>query len=393
MAAPMEKTRHAGIYKRGGRYVFSYRVNGDQRWDSYATLDEARKAKAAKTADLARGEFAELSKLTLHEYAREWIGRYQGTGRRGFREETRAEYAALLEKYALTYLKEGTRLTELTPRMVADFIGWLVKQPNRSGGTLPDASVRNALTPLSACLATARREGLIRHNPTADATLPHRPRLDEEQEEDRRALSREQLAAFLAVVHPRYRLLFEFAARTGLRASELLGLDGRHLKLDGDSPCVRVRQRYRRGKVGPIKTKYARRDVPLAADLVDRLRALRVAADVPVFGSTIGSRLDRDNVLARVIKPAAQEIVAPWAGWHTFRHTCASILFDGGRNAVQVQRWLGHHSPSFTLNTYVHLLDEDLGAPLGPLGVNGVRTSVAFPPSEGEPVESLKPAL
>lgn len=31
MAARMEKTRHAGIYKRGGRYVFSYRLNGKQR--------------------------------------------------------------------------------------------------------------------------------------------------------------------------------------------------------------------------------------------------------------------------------------------------------------------------------------------------------------------------
>jgi hypothetical protein len=33
---------------------------------------------------------------------------------------------------------------------------------------------------------------------------------------------------------------------------------------------------------------------------------------------------------------------------------------------VQVQRWLGHHSPSFTLDTYVHLLDADLGEPLQP---------------------------
>jgi integrase len=32
--------------------------------------------------------------------------------------------------------------------------------------------------------------------------------------------------------------------------------------------------------------------------------------------------------------------------------------------AVQVQRWLGHHSAAFTLATYVHLLDGDLGEPL-----------------------------
>jgi hypothetical protein len=39
-------------------------------------------------------------------------------------------------------------------------------------------------------------------------------------------------------------------------------------------------------------------------------------------------------------------------------------MFAAGRNVVQVQRWLGHHSPSFTLDTYVHLLDADLGEPM-----------------------------
>jgi len=39
-------------------------------------------------------------------------------------------------------------------------------------------------------------------------------------------------------------------------------------------------------------------------------------------------------------------------------------LFDQGRNAKQVQRWLGHHSAAFTLDTYVHLLSDDLDEPL-----------------------------
>jgi hypothetical protein len=54
----------------------------------------------------------------------------------------------------------------------------------------------------------------------------------------------------------------------------------------------------------------------------------------------------------------------PWVGVHTFRHTFASLLFAQGRNAVQVQRWLGRHSAAFTPATYVHLLDGDIGAPL-----------------------------
>jgi hypothetical protein len=111
MAAPLERTRHAGIFNRRGRYVFSYRLNGKQRWDPPARSTRQGKAKAATTADVARGEFSELSTLTLHEYAREWIDRYQGTGKRGFREETRAEYRALLEKYALDYFDDTTSLT------------------------------------------------------------------------------------------------------------------------------------------------------------------------------------------------------------------------------------------------------------------------------------------
>ena len=50
----------------------------------------------------------------------------------------------------------------------------------------------------------------------------------------------------------------------------------------------------------------------------------------------------------------------PLGGFHTFRHTCATMLFRHGLNAKQVQMWLGHHSPAFTLATYVHLLPDDL---------------------------------
>src|SRR5262245_48888559 len=130
MAAKLEKTRTPGIYKRGGRYAVIFRDgSGHQRQLSARTLDEARKLKAARTADVARGEFTTAARVTLHEYARAWINRYQGTGRRGFREETRSEYRALLEKYALTYFPERLQLTALDPRAVADFIGWLVRQP------------------------------------------------------------------------------------------------------------------------------------------------------------------------------------------------------------------------------------------------------------------------
>jgi integrase len=60
----------------------------------------------------------------------------------------------------------------------------------------------------------------------------------------------------------------------------------------------------------------------------------------------------------------------------------ASVLFQAGRNAVQVQRWLGHHKASFTLDTYIHLLDDGLGEALDThlnRGYMNCSTSVGLP--------------
>ena len=396
MAAPLVKTKTPGIYKRGSRYVFSYRVDGKQRWESCRTLDDARRAKAARHTDIGRGEFEQRSRITLYEYLREWVERYQGTGRRGYREETRDEDRRLLERHALRYFPAKTKLTEVTPSTIAGFVGWLCDgreqaenahkiaveearaadrrepKPLAQDATrqLSDSTVRNALKPLRTALATARREGLIRHNPATEVTLPHRDEIDEDQDHPRPFPSG-TMELVVNLVHPRHRLMFELLAATGVRRSELIALEGRHLALDGDRPHVKVRQRVRRQRgnglvVGPLKSRYARRDVPIPFDLADRMRALGAGDDELVFKSSVGTIVDPDNLAERVLSPACAEAGVEWAGFHTFRHTVASRLFAEGRNPAQVQRWLGHHSPAFTLSTYVHLLDDDLGEPLAP---------------------------
>ena len=73
--------------------------------------------------------------------------------------------------------------------------------------------------------------------------------------------------------------------------------------------------------------------------------------------------IDTSNLSSRVLKPAARRAGVPWVGFHSFRHTAATSLFRAGLNAKQVQLWLGHHSPAFTLATYVHLLPDDLPEP------------------------------
>lgn len=59
---------------------------------------------------------------------------------------------------------------------------------------------------------------------------------------------------------------------------------------------------------------------------------------------------------------STQSGAIPWATLHALRHTFATRCFRHGCNVKQVQVLLGHHSAAFTLETYVHLMPEDLPA-------------------------------
>jgi integrase len=178
-----------------------------------------------------------------------------------------------------------------------------------------------------------------------------------------KALSGAELSALIEATPERWRLLVRFVAATGLRIGEVVALRWEHMDLDRSRVLVRER-RYRETVDAP-KSRYGRRDVPLGRGLAAELRRHRLASPHPretdpVFATLRGTPHRPENLLRRVLKPAAERAGVGWAGWHTLRHTCATSLFRTGANAKQVQVWLGHHSPAFTLATYVHLLADDL---------------------------------
>lgn len=371
----MEKTAEPGVFKRGSKYVVVYYANGKQRKESAPTLLAAKKLKRKRQSEADAGKIQEVSREPYAKFAAAWIERYHGKPGREFRESTREDYRRDL-KYSIEFFGPRKQLGQITAHDVARFVAWL-NDPIAQGRQLAPSTLRNKVAPLAACLGTAFDEQLIAANPAAHVNYPGKTitatidggDLDGETDEDHRALTTEQLAWFLEIVNPRYRLMFEFLASTGLRVGELCALQWRHVDLDGESPSVRVRRQVYRGRVQPPK-RNSRRDLPLALEMADALRAFRAtskfASDTDlVFPNRSGGALHQSNVSSRYLKPAMTEAGAEWAGFHTFRHTCASMLFDQGRNILQVSKWLGHHSPDFTLRTYVHLMDNGKGEALG----------------------------
>lgn len=368
------KTKTPGVYKRvdgGGNivgYVAVIEVAGKQRKKNARTYDEARRIKRESDTDRDRGELQEPTAIAFLRFLDEWVERYRGQGRRGFRENTRDEYRRLIVAYAHSYFPAKLKLVDVSPYRLARFVDWLADE-DEQGKRLSDSTIANIVIPLRAALTTATREGLIRNNPSLGLALPHREELEDDDEEEIKVFSREQLAAVLSMAPERYKLLYEVLATTGLRISEGIALQRLHFQLDGSQPEVCVRRGIVKGRIEPPKTKYGKREVRLPAPLVHRLRAHLAARDdqdstALVFTNRDGNVLEYGNLLRRHLKPVVEEVDASWAGFHTFRHTFASLHLSRGTNIVQLSHALGHHSPAFTLSRYTHLLPGDEAPPL-----------------------------
>jgi integrase len=359
-SATMTSTRTSGVYRRGTRFAYTWRdAGGRQRWATADTEDEAGRERARRVADRRQADV-----VTLAEYAREWVTRYQGRTRTGIRELTRDEYRRDLENHVLPRMGYRTRLVDVTPRRVADLVAELARTD------LADRSIKRVIAPLRACLHSAVAEGLLQSNPCASIKIPVRPSIVDDEDAHAKTLSDEQLARLLHEAPAEWSDLLHLLALTGLRISEALALRWRDVVLDGPALAVKVRQRYRSGTFEAPKSAHARRDVPLDLALAERLRTRRVEASRSagrdlVFGDEHGEPWDDARISRPAIKRPGAAAGIPWVSFHVLRHTCASRLFASGRNVVQVQQWLGHHSAAFTLTVYVHLQQkEGIGAPL-----------------------------
>jgi integrase len=371
----LEKSKTPGVYRRGKKYVYAYRVRGVQRWKTVNSYDEARRGKLAAEVDVERGELRDLSRVSFGEYAREWVVNYQGRTSNGFRGSTRRAYTQMLEARIIPYFdgRARLRLAEIEPRDVKTFVRWMNEQedPRRPGRLLGKSWIRQHVAVLRALLGDAMEEGVIRFNPAAGVRVaaPEGDGTARPRSADKRAMTIQELRQVMAEVPPRWQLLFEFMAHTGPRIGEVSELRwGRDVVLTG-RPYVKLRWQFADGRVCEPKTRYGKRDIPLSPGLVCKLTAVqRAGAEGQlVFPSTRGTRLNRNNLQSKVLGPAARRAGVPWVTLHTFRHTCASLLFaptehgGGGKNAKQVQEWLGHHSPAYTLKEYVHLIDAGVG--------------------------------
>ena len=218
--------------------------------------------------------------------------------------------------------------------------GWLATDPGPQLGTLktrrtlphvlPQEEMAGVLTGLD---KAARRAGSARL-PSGEPGSPGQ-RTEAEAE---------------AAVTLRDSAVLELLYATGIRVSELCGLDGGHL--DQGRRTVRVRGKGDKERTVPVGVPALR----AVTRWLDAGRpALATAASGPaLFLGVRGGRLD-PRTARRIVHERLREAgTTRDAGPHGIRHSTATHLLEGGADLRSVQEILGHSSPA-TTQIYTHV--------------------------------------
>ena len=208
--------------------------------------------------------------------------------------------------------------------------------------------LRNLLSKIYRC---AKKWGYFAgDNPASEIDLPQKKPV-----RDKQVLLPAQIQKLLAVLREPYRTMALVGILTGLRVGEILGL--RWADVDFASAELRVNQRCYRGDMDSPKTRCSQRTLPLSPECLQPLKRLKAGSgakqkDGLVFHTSKGTPYSDTNILHRELKPAGQQIGAPWLSWHTFRRTHATLLQLAGGSLKDAQAQLGHSKLSTTLEIY-----------------------------------------
>jgi integrase/recombinase XerD len=242
---------------------------------------------------------------------------------------------------------------ELSPAAVGlqhlkDFIRWV----NEMG--MSDRTQARVISGLRAFYNYLSEEKIITDNPTLLLESPKlRTRLPD-------TLEVEDIDSLISAIDlstpegERNKAILETLFSCGLRVSELVNLRISDLHLD--ISFIRVKGKGNKERLVPIGAHAAKLINGYMLHIRNRIQVKPGNEDI-LFLNRRGSKLSRVMVFL-IIRQLAQKIelkknISP----HTFRHSFATFLIDGGADLRAVQEMLGHESIT-TTEIYTHL-DRD----------------------------------
>jgi integrase/recombinase XerC len=295
--------------------------------------------------------------------------------------ELPAEFATALDSFA-RYLQAERARSEHTVRAyvgdVANLLGFAAAAAAQHVADISLAVLRSWLGGMNTAgmaratlarraaaartfMAWAVREELISEDASQRLRAPRRqstlPEVLQRRQMEQLFAALSERAADGGPIALRDRAMVELLYATGIRVSELAGLDVDDV--DHDRRVVRVVGKGNKERTVPF-------GIPAATALDDWLRRGRLRLVVPASGPALflgkrGGRIDPRQVrtVAAGLLAAVPDTAA--SGPHALRHSAATHLLDGGADLRAVQEILGHTSLA-TTQLYTHVSVERLNS-------------------------------
>lgn len=175
--------------------------------------------------------------------------------------------------------------------------------------------------------------------------------------------------------HHDYVLLLLMLATTGVRIAELLALEWKNIDLEHNLITIDKTKTGGNGQhMDAPKTERGKRTFPILAYIVRlKLRNQRETAikngDRFLFSTIRGKHKGQHSLSYKNIYPVMRRIMEkagirlePHQGFHTFRHTFASLILRKRGDIIDIaslSRILGHSSAYVTTNFYLHAAQDD----------------------------------
>ncbi|RRD69587.1 MULTISPECIES: site-specific tyrosine recombinase XerD [unclassified Desulfovibrio] len=266
---------------------------------------------------------------------------------RGLSPNTAEAYRQDLESYFLFRAELQAEPGILSEQDIFFYLAWLRARQN-TGRTLA-----RRLSALRTFFAFAVDEGWLADNP---ARLLENPKLPQYLPE---VLSRDEVDKLLAQPDVRQksgqrdRCMLELLYAAGLRVSELCSLSVTDLDLQAG--LIRIFGKGSRERLVPLHSSMQK----MLSEYLSQWRPLFSPTAKQLFVNRSGHTLTRQYIWKSIKKYALQAGIRRSISPHTFRHTFATHLLEGGADLRTVQMLLGHADISAT-EIYTHVQAERL---------------------------------
>ena len=259
---------------------------------------------------------------------------------------TRIAYIADIQEFARflqdnNFIKNQDEIINAETETIREYLSWLYRQKVKK------VTVNRKVSSLRAFYKYVLRQGRINNNPAqmiqtlkTEKYMPSFLSIDEMFE----LLKTQNDNSVLSL---RNRAMLEVFYSSGLRLSELAGLD--LIDLDFKQKLVKVRGKGRKERIVPI----GGAALKAVQEYLDKIGEIRQDKDKdifkkPLFINALGTRITTRSIARIVNEVTGKSGIGRKISPHALRHTFATHLLNAGADLRSIQELLGHESLSTT---------------------------------------------